>query len=178
MFGQTKTTTGEAVPVRTSEKSLMLRSPREELAQIHDQMDRLISRFFVSGIGSLPRSGSARLSGDILNFEPAIDLYETDKAIKLFAEVPGYQPDQITVETTGDTFTITGERKALYNEDKASSQRTGSVVSAGRFRVSGMLPGEIDPEKAKATFKNGILELEMPKTEQVRPAAVKVPVNA
>jgi len=168
MFGQTKTATGENVPVRAHENSLMLRSPREELALIHDQMDRLINRVF----------GGTGLTGGILDFQPAVDLYETEKTITLFAEVPGYQPDQITVETTRDTFTITGERKALYDEDKASAQRTGGIVSAGRFRVTGTLPGEIDPEKAKATFKNGILELTMPRTEQVRPAAIKVPVSA
>lgn len=177
MFGKSKSTTNDdLVPVRTTPTGLTVNSPRTEIARIQDQMDHLMNRVFGYSPSAFPflRNGFA---GDLLEFAPPVDLYETDSTIKLFAELPGYKPDQVTVETTGDTFTITGEKKALYEDGNASARQRGGVASAGRFRLTGSLPGEIDPKQAKATFANGVLELEMPKTEQARAQTVKIPIS-
>jgi|YelNatPaOPRAMG01_1025707.scaffolds.fasta_scaffold198997_2 HSP20 family protein len=157
---------------RRGEGALAPISPWEEIEDLRRHMDDLFSRVFgYTPLSRLIPSGPA--------FEPAVDLYETDDKVMLYATLPGFSPDAIHVETTPDTVTIQGERKALFDSEnqKAVAHRQGWVASEGSFSVSYTLPCEIDPNKVKATFRNGVLELDMPKSEHAKTKAVKIKVQ-
>lgn len=157
---------------RTEGEALTRWSPWEELADIRHRMEELFSRAF----GYTPLS--RLIPGEPGVFEPDVDLYETNEKVILMAATPGFKPEEIKVEATPDTIQIEGERKALFEDEKAVQHRGGWLSGSSRFSLSYTLPTEIDPNKVKATFSNGVLQLEMPKTERARAKGVKVNVTA
>jgi HSP20 family protein len=135
------------------------------------QMDDLFSR----ALGYTPLS--RMIPSETQISEPDVGIYETDDTVVVTA-LPGYAPEQIHVEATDDTISIAGERKPFYEDEKAVSHRLSWISGMSRFHASYTLPSEIDPNKVKATFRNGVLQLEMPKTERSRAKSVKVNVRA
>jgi HSP20 family protein len=142
------------------------------LTELRHRMDDLFTRAF----GYTPLS--RLIPGEAVEFEPQVDLHENEDQIVAFASIPGFEPKQINVETTPEALTITGEREALYTDEKAVAHRVSGLSGKCSFRFYTTLPAEIDPNKVKATFHNGILKLEMPKTERARTRSVKVNVQA
>ena len=147
-------------------------NPWDELADVRRHMDDVFGRMY----GYTPLS--RLIPNEPTTFEPFVDIYETTDKVFCFVALPGFPPDAINVECTGDTITLYGERKPLFQNDKAIAYRETGVTYACSFRVSYTLPWEIDANKVKATFFNGILQLEMPKSEQARQKAVKVNIQA
>lgn len=157
---------------RRPEGGIVRWSPWEELTELRHRMDDLFTRAF----GYTPLS--RLIPGEFMEFEPDVDIHETDDQIVAFASIPGFEPKQINLEATPEAITITGERKALYEEEKAVAHRTSGLSGKSSFKFYTTLPSEIDPNKVKATFHNGVLKLEMPKTERARTKTVKVNVQA
>lgn len=102
---------------------------------------------------------------------PAVNLYETDDAYVLTAELPGVAPDALEVSLEGSTVTLGGERKAL-SEEGASVHR--SERPAGTFRRAIDLPVPIDGEKVEAVHRHGVLTLRLPKAAEHRPRQITV----
>lgn len=167
----TKPTPNTALTTRT-EAGLTRLSPWDEFAVLRRQMDDLFSRAF----GYTPLSRLIPENG--FNYEPPLDIYTTDDKVVICAALPGFTSEQIEVEATSDTITIHGERKALYDMDKTVAEQQSGLMGESRFRIQCTLPAEIDPNKVKSSFRNGILQLEMPKTEQAKHKAVKVAIKA
>ena len=157
---------------RRGEGGMTRWSPWEELTELRHRMDELFSRAF----GYTPLS--RLLPGEPMEWEPEVDLYETDTNVMAFTAIPGFEPKEIHIEATPETITITGERKAIYEDEKAISHRLSGLSGKCSLKVGYTLPCEIDPNKVKATFHNGVLQLEMPKTEAARTKSVKVNVQA
>lgn len=147
-------------------------TPWQEMTDLRQQMDNLLSRPF----GYTPLSQFIP-SGNF-EYEPPVDIYTTDDKVFLYATLPGFTLDSIFVEATPEEITLHGERKALYDQDKAVPEQQSGTMGESRFRIQCTLPAEIDPNKIKATFRNGILELEMPRTDQAKTKTVKVAVKA
>jgi len=105
---------------------------------------------------------------------PAVDIYEEDNAIVLKAEVPGLTKDEIVVEVHEGTLTIKGEKKEEKEEKTKHFYRAERRY--GAFQRSFQLPDTVDHEAIKATFKNGVLELTLPKIEKKAPEARKIEV--
>jgi HSP20 family protein len=106
---------------------------------------------------------------------PALDVYETDEAVVLKADLPGLSKDEIEVNLTDSTLTVTGEKKKESEVKQEHYYR--SERSFGSFSRMVHLPAEVNGAQAKATFKNGVLEVRLPKTEAARRKAVKVKVE-
>jgi HSP20 family protein len=157
---------------RRPEGGLTHWSPWEEMEDLRRHMDDLFSRAF----GYTPLS--RLIPTETMGFEPAVDIYETDDNVLFFAALPGFTPDSIHIEATQDSLTIQGECKPCYADEKAVAHRQSWLSESGNFSVSYSLPTEIDPNKVKATYRNGVLQLEMPKTEPSRTKPVKVNVSA
>lgn len=141
---------------------------REEhpLAALRRDMDGLLQRFF--GDFDLPKWPE-------FPFSPKIDVSETNSAVKVTAELPGIEEKQLDVSLAGDTVTIRGEKK----EEKETKEKQFYRMerSYGSFQRTIALPAEIDPDKAKAAFKKGVLTLELPKSGKPRKER-KVPITA
>jgi HSP20 family protein len=102
---------------------------------------------------------------------PALNLYETDDAFVLTAEIPGIAPEELEISLEGSTVMLRGERK-LASEEGASVHR--SERTSGAFRRALDLPVPIDGEKVEATHRHGVLTLRLPKAPEHRPRQVAV----
>jgi HSP20 family protein len=139
----------------------------EGLYDFRDEMDRLIKG--LSGWGQL-ESGEEGMS-----WFPAIDLEdETDKYV-VKAELPGMKQQDIKVTVNDGTLVLSGEKKEEHKEKKGSYFR--HERSFGKFQRAFTLPSHIQSDKIKAHYKDGILEIDIPKSEEVKPKQVEVKVS-
>jgi len=118
-----------------------------------------------------------RFGGDRLRtFSPSIDIKESDKEISIKAELPGMDEKDIEVNLLEDRLTIKGEKKE-EKEDKGSDYYQ-MERSYGSFSRVIALPEFVDTKKAEATFKNGVLSIKLPKTEEAKVKGMKIPIKA
>jgi HSP20 family protein len=106
---------------------------------------------------------------------PAVDIFETNEAIVLKAELPGITAQDISVEVKDNTLTLKGEKKFEKEVKEENYHRVER--SYGSFQRAFTLPGTILQEKVKAEFKDGILEITLPKVEEAKPKQVKVEIS-
>jgi HSP20 family protein len=145
--------------------------PFAEMERLHREMDRWFDRLF-------PFSPLTRWSSDIeVGFEPAVDIYETGDELVVFATLPGVEMKDIHVEATPDTLILRGERKPLISDENVTVHYRSAWGGHGTFEARYDLPVEINPNKVKATLRNGILEVRLPKVESAKAKAVKVQVE-
>ena len=105
-------------------------------------------------------------------WNPVVDIYDNDDKIVIKAELPGVNKKDIEVDIKDRVLTLKGERKADNEVKKDNYYRRESTY--GRFERSFTLPAEVDPDKIKADFKDGILKVEVPKPEHKKPKQVTV----
>jgi HSP20 family protein len=133
-----------------------------------------VSKDFDSMINSLFKS-SFDWDTDRCCFTPRVDIVENDDNVTLMAEVPGMEKGEIKVSVEDDVLTISGEKKATSKEEKENYIR--AEMYRGSFSRSFTLPDYVDSEKIKADYKNGILKVNLPKTEKAKPKEISVEVN-
>jgi HSP20 family protein len=138
-------------------------------ALFRQEMDSLFDRFF-RGFEMEP--SRARMEA----FTPSIDVKESDKEIKVHAELPGIDEKDIDVSLSKDALTISGEKKE-EKEDKGENYYRVER-SYGSFTRTVPLPVEIDTEKVKAEFKKGVLTVTLPKTAKAIKQTKKISVEA
>ena len=112
----------------------------------------------------------------VLDIEPpVVDFYEEKDDLVVKAELPGMEKQDIEVNVTDHTLTIKGEKK---NEEEVEEENYyRSERSFGSFRRDLELPSDVQAEKAKASFKNGILEVRLARTEAAKPKEIKIAVE-
>jgi HSP20 family protein len=103
---------------------------------------------------------------------PPVDISEDQDKIRLTTELPGVREDQVTIQMEGGVLTIRGERK--FEDEKQGRNFHRVERSYGQFVRSFTLPNDVDREKIRATFSDGILEIEIPKREDARPRQIKI----
>ena len=106
---------------------------------------------------------------------PAVDLYEEKDDIVVKADLPGMDKDNIEVNLSGNRLTIKGEKKQEEEVKKEGYYR--SERSYGSFVRTLELPREVQTDKVKAAFKNGILEIRLPKTEESKKKEIQVKLD-
>lgn len=106
---------------------------------------------------------------------PAVDIYETNDSVVVKAELPGVDKDQIAVEVKDGILSLRGERKFEKEVKEESYHRIER--SYGGFQRSFSLPVSVDPNKVTARFKDGVLEVNLPKKEQAKPKQIQVDVQ-
>ena len=109
-------------------------------------------------------------------WSPAVDVAETADAITLHVEIPGMKQEEIEIELTGDTLTIRGERKRVREEQKDNFVRVER--SFGRFQRSFTLATPVQNDKVSAAYRDGVLEITLPKSEETKPRKIAVTVEA
>ncbi|MFO7568299.1 MAG: Hsp20/alpha crystallin family protein [Smithellaceae bacterium] len=136
------------------------------------QMNSLFDDFF-SGFDALPRSLAA---GGFGGFSPSIDVKESDKEVTIHAELPGVEEKDIEVTVANDSIAIKGEKKE-EKEDKGKNYYY-MERSYGSFHRVIPLAAETQADKAYASFKNGVLNITLPKSDSAKARKTKVPINA
>jgi len=104
-----------------------------------------------------------------------IDLYETNDDVVVEASLPGVKPDDIDISVTGQLLTLKGEAKEEHEQKAENFYR--HERSHGTYVRQVSLPTEVDADKARATFEHGVLHLNLPKAESMKPKTIKVQAN-
>lgn len=128
-------------------------------------MDRLFDSFF----GRWPSEEYATL------WAPAIDVEETKDSLIVRAEIPGMTKEDIKIQTVGDTLVISGERKHESEEKDRHFHRVERAY--GKFQRMMQLPIEVQSDKAKASYKDGVLEIIFPKSEKAKAREIEIEVK-
>jgi HSP20 family protein len=140
-----------------------------------NQMQRDIDEAFRSfGMGRLLGPGFG--AGFGLRDWPRINLREDADHVYVEALLPGVDPDKIDMNVLGNTLTLSGERAALESE-KNSRTWHRRERGAGKFLRSIELPVEINPDKVKAEYRNGLLLVTLPKVEEAKPKKISIKVR-
>jgi len=139
---------------------------------LQNQMNSLFDDFF-SGFDVAPRSLAA---GGFGAFSPSVDVKESDKDFTIRAELPGVEEKDVEVTVTNDAVTIKGEKKE-EKEDKGKNYYY-MERSYGSFNRVIPLAAETDANKAEASFKNGVLNITIPKNQSAKARGTKVPIKA
>jgi len=149
-----------------AEKELTPWRPFGELGSLRREMDRLWDSFF--GERPLARAWERE-------WAPSLDVSETKDNFVVKAEVPGIDAKDIDISLTGDVLTIKGEKK----QEKEEKEEDYHLVerSYGAFSRSIRLPAEVESTKIKASYKNGILRVTLPKSEKVKAKEVRITVE-
>ncbi|MCX7724241.1 MAG: Hsp20/alpha crystallin family protein [Thermodesulfovibrio sp.] len=142
-------------------------SPFEEIERLFDEIMR---RPF-----SLFRSFVPRLREEVEIVTPAVDIYEEEDDLVVKAELPGINKEDIEVKITDDYITIAGEKKKEEKVQRKDYYRYER--SYGSFSRTFRLPVEVQTDKAKAKFENGVLEIRIPKTEEAKKKEIKLKIE-
>jgi HSP20 family protein len=110
------------------------------------------------------------------NFPP-INVWAGEESVFLTAELPGVEPDQLDVSIVGDSVTLSGERSAQQSGDNGGDQGVKYHRQErwqGSFSRSMQLPFRIDAENVEANFRNGVLEIRLPRAAEDKPRKISV----
>jgi len=145
----------------------------------YEEMERLFNRWFE---GISPRRLMRPLRMDWPTWSemtaplearlPKVDVIERDEEVVVRAEVPGVEKNDLDISVSDNTVTIKGQTKREEKEEKGDYYRC--EISQGSFSRTIPLPQFVNSEAAKATFKDGVLELTLPKLEKTRRRNVKI----
>jgi HSP20 family protein len=139
--------------------------PFSDLWDMRSEMSHLLDSFF-------GRPQERAVAG---NWYPAVDIYEEKDHYLVKAELPGVKQNDIKVSLTDNTLTLQGERKAEHEEKHNGYYRLERTY--GKFHRSFKLPVEVNADKIKAKYKDGILEIDIPKSEKAKPKEISIKVG-
>ena len=140
-----------------------------DLMTLQDRMSRLFEQ-------SLPKAKyeDEGLFGGA--WAPAVDIHETDQAIVLKADLPGLNPNEVDIRVEDNTLYLKGERKMGKETSEENYHRIER--SYGSFSRTFILPRTVSAEKISADYKNGVLNVTMPKREESKPKQIHINVNS
>ena len=141
-----------------------------------EEMERWFEDFFRRPFSLMRPSWFPRLRmPEIEEISPSVDVFEEGDGVVVKAELPGMSKEDIDVKVTDDIVTISGEKKKEKKIEKKNFYRMER--SYGSFSRSFRLPTEVQTEKASAKFKEGVLEIRIPKSEEAKKKEKKVKVE-
>jgi HSP20 family protein len=148
--------------------------PFSDLTRWERDMERMMDDFFDRRMRPWWPERWLRTEGFSTNV-PALDVFEEKDELVVKAELPGIEKDNVEVNLTDHTLTIKGEKKK--EEEVKEEKYYRSERSYGSFVRTLQLPADVQSDKVKASFKNGVLEVRLPKTEEAKGKEIKVKVD-
>lgn len=136
----------------------------DRLPSLRDELNRLFDF-------ALPTRDSGFFSG----WTPALDVYDEKDNFVVKAELPGLKKEDIDINVHNGVLTISGERKR--ETEKKEGQTFRSERYFGRFQRSVSLPALVNPSAVKASYKDGVLTIDLPKAEEAKPKQIAVTVS-
>jgi len=134
----------------------------DQLTNLREEINRLFE---------LPFGDSSRQS-EFFGWAPPLDVYEDTNNLVVKAELPGMKKEDINISLHEGSLVISGERKTDCQEGDGDASRQECFY--GRFQRSLELPKPVDPNAVTATYKDGILTVTLPKTEESKPKQISV----
>lgn len=140
--------------------------PFDDLGTLRRHMDRMLDELF-----------ARRPTGEGMSrgWAPSVDVFQADDEVVVRAELPDVDPTRVEISVGRDTLTLRGEsRREEQREGRTYYRRE---LRYGAFSRTIPLPAEVRSADARATYRDGVLEVRVPKSEQARATSVKVPVQ-
>lgn len=155
------------VPWRRSDGGELAQRPDNPLLRLRNDFEALWDRFLTdwSGMAGMP------MLTEPLGMGRGLEIDDRENEMVVRAEAPGFSPEEFNVHVTGDNNLVV---RAEHKEEKKEGRRESFRV--GRVQQSVALPAGIDVDKIEATYRNGVLEIRVPKTEQAK--GKRIPVEA
>ena len=139
----------------------------EPFREIQSEMNRLFDGFFGRPTGIATATGSRV-------WMPVVDMYETKDDLILNFELPGVREKDVSLSITGDLLTVKGERsfdQELKNDNSYHVER-----AYGKFERTVQLPMPVQADRVKAVYRDGVLEVKLPKADEVKPNEIKIDI--
>jgi HSP20 family protein len=143
---------------------------REEMESLHRSIDRLFENAIGDGFGPSLLSESWQRG-----VVPRMDATEDDKAFRITVELPGMEEKDVAVSLSERVLTIRGEKKEEKEKKEKNYHRQERAY--GSFQRVLQLPSDVDAEKITASFKNGVLTIDLPKTQESQAKVKQIPVT-
>jgi HSP20 family protein len=140
--------------------------PARQMSEVQAEMNRLFDSVF---------GPSATMSTGERIWAPLFDMWETKDDVVLSFEVPGMSEKDVNVSITGDLLTVKGERR--FNQELKQENYHRLERAYGKFERTVQLPIPVQPEKVKATYREGVLTVKLPKADEVKPKEIKVDIQ-
>ena len=137
--------------------------PFSDLRRLQDEMDRLFPTYWPE-----PQEGNAA-------WRPSLEVYEEPDKMVVKAEIPGVKKEDVSITLLEDVLTIKGERK--FEREEKKEDYLLFEGSYGSFHRSVHLPKPVKADAVKAEYKDGILEIQLPKAEEAKTQEIKISVN-
>jgi len=155
--------------IRYQPTELSTWTPTDRMATLRDEMNRLFDF-----------SWPARDTGLFSGWSPPLDVFEEKDSFLIGGELPGMKKEDIEITVSENTVSIAGERKLEMGRSEGQ-QKEGQVFRSeryfGKFQRSVTLPATVDASKVRATYKDGVLQVELPKSEEARQKHIEVNVD-
>jgi HSP20 family protein len=139
-----------------------------DLGTFRSEMDQLFDSFFTSRPSYSPAEAA-----DLIT--PPVDVEETAEGYVFRADLPGMTEKDVKVSLVGDTLTLRGERKRETESQSGNIHRTERVF--GAFERTFTLPKSVRADKVRASYRNGVLEIQVPKAEEAKVREIEVQVS-
>ncbi|MEW5805068.1 MAG: Hsp20/alpha crystallin family protein [bacterium] len=145
-------------------RELMARSLSSMFPPLREQMERM-SRMVDEFFGPMEGMRSAMWS-------PSLDITETEDKVTATVELPGIRPEDMDISISDNILTIRGEKR----EERKAEEGYAYCCERqyGEFRRSVELPSSVNSERVNATYRNGILTIEMPKSEEMKRKKISI----
>lgn len=138
------------------------------------ELERMQNNIFSLFDSSLPRTGHREAVADAL-WGPAVDVQDSEDKIVVKADLPGIDRKDVEVSVDGASLVIRGEKKEEHKTREKGYLRTERAY--GSFARIVELPAEVDEAKVSAQYKDGVLEVTLPKREELKPRVRKVEIK-
>jgi HSP20 family protein len=136
-----------------------------DMVDLQQEVNRIFDSFFGRG---------TQMASPERAWAPAMDMYETKDELVLAAELPGVNEKDVHLSITGDVLTIRGERSSSADTSQHAQYRGERWF--GRFERAVTLPIQIQADKVKATYRDGVLTVKLPKAEEMKPKEIKIDI--
>ena len=139
-------------------------APMRELWKSQNRLDQMLDSFLGDSWSQVGHEWSG--------WAPQVDVEETPDAFKFHADLPGLNKKEISISVENHRLTIKGERKTEAEEKKSSFHRVERTY--GAFCRSFQLPASVRSEEVEASYKDGVLEITVPKAEELKPRTIEI----
>ncbi|MDT8318364.1 MAG: Hsp20/alpha crystallin family protein [bacterium] len=139
--------------------------PFRDIVTLRDRMDRLFEDSMIKARGGEDEFGTSA-------WMPSVDIYETEKDLVIKAEIPGIDKKDVSINIKDNRLTLKGERK--FEKDVQEESYHRMECSYGTFQRTFTLPTTVDQDKISANFKNGMIEVTLPKKEETKPKQIEI----
>ena len=145
--------------------------PFDAFLGAQEDLNRLFRRSWLA-----PQTGNKKSLTEVGTWAPAVDIYETGDSFTVEAELPGVDPKDIDVSVDEGVLSLKGERRLEKEVKEENYHRVERAY--GMFQRAVRLPSDVDAEKVKAAYDNGVLKITMPKMKPRKPKSIPVAIES